>query len=198
MNYQHLSIEESSCIRKYYVDGLSYREIARLMGRNVSTVSREIRRNCTHMYDIPTLLSAHSSKEVSAAALLLPSWDVSFAGSDRLHQREVESDLVARTDRLHAVRVKDAWLANDLPLDLRKILGKRESQSPAAQGKEPRHQGNSREIQQREIHPQTGQVGIQSSGGRALGSGYGCERPGKKQSLLRHLGREKDKVLYCR
>ena len=54
MNYIHLSIEERSCIRKYYVDGLSYREIARLIGRNVSTVSREIRRNCTHMYDIPT------------------------------------------------------------------------------------------------------------------------------------------------
>ena len=54
MNYHHLSIEERSCIRKYYVDGLSYREIARLIGRNVSTVSREIRRNCTHMYDIPT------------------------------------------------------------------------------------------------------------------------------------------------
>ena len=30
------------------------REIARLLGRKVSTVSREIRRNCTHMYDIPT------------------------------------------------------------------------------------------------------------------------------------------------
>ena len=54
MNYTHLTIEERSCIRKYYVDGLSYREIARLIGRNVSTVSREIRRNCTHMYDIPT------------------------------------------------------------------------------------------------------------------------------------------------
>ena len=27
MNYHHLSIEERSCIRKYYVDGLSYREI---------------------------------------------------------------------------------------------------------------------------------------------------------------------------
>ena len=54
MNYHHLTIEERSCIRKYYVDGLSYREIARLLGRNVSTVSREIRRNCTHMYDIPT------------------------------------------------------------------------------------------------------------------------------------------------
>ena len=54
MNYHHLTIEERSCIRKYYVDGLSYREIALLIGRNVSTVSREIRRNCTHMYDIPT------------------------------------------------------------------------------------------------------------------------------------------------
>ncbi|EOQ35651.1 IS30 family transposase [Butyricicoccus pullicaecorum] len=54
MNYHHLTIEERSCIRKYYVDGLSYREIARLVGRDVSTISREIRRNCTHMYDIPT------------------------------------------------------------------------------------------------------------------------------------------------
>ena len=54
MNYHHLTIEERSCIRKHYVDGLSYREIARLLGRNVSTISREIRRNCTHMYDTPT------------------------------------------------------------------------------------------------------------------------------------------------
>ena len=41
--YHHLTIEERSCIRKYYVDGLSYREIARLIGRNVSTVSRDTR-----------------------------------------------------------------------------------------------------------------------------------------------------------
>lgn len=54
MNYKHLSIEERSCIRKYYVEGLSYRKIAQLIGRSPSTVSREIRRNCTHMYDIPT------------------------------------------------------------------------------------------------------------------------------------------------
>ena len=62
MNYHHLTIEERSCIRKYYVDGLSYREIARLIGRNVSTVSREIRRNCTHMYDIPTYYP-HTAKK---------------------------------------------------------------------------------------------------------------------------------------
>ena len=30
MNYTHLTIEERSCIRKYYVDGLSYRKIAEL------------------------------------------------------------------------------------------------------------------------------------------------------------------------
>ena len=52
MNYEHLSIEERSCIRKYYVDGLSYREIARLLGRNPSTISREFKRNRTHMYDM--------------------------------------------------------------------------------------------------------------------------------------------------
>ena len=54
MNNHHLSIEERSCIRKYYVEGLSYRKIAQLIGRHVSTVSREINRNKTHMYDIPT------------------------------------------------------------------------------------------------------------------------------------------------
>ena len=37
MNYHHLSIEERGCIRKYYVDGLSYREIARLIGRRPGT-----------------------------------------------------------------------------------------------------------------------------------------------------------------
>ena len=54
MNYKHLSIDARSCIRKYYVEGLSYWKIAQLIGRSPSTVSREIRRNCTHMYDIPT------------------------------------------------------------------------------------------------------------------------------------------------
>ena len=54
MNYKHLSIEARSCIRKYYVEGLSYRKIAQLIGRSPSTASREIHRNCTHMYDIST------------------------------------------------------------------------------------------------------------------------------------------------
>ena len=54
MNYHHLTIEERSCLREYYLKGYSYRKIAELMGRSVSTISRELKRNRTHMYDIPT------------------------------------------------------------------------------------------------------------------------------------------------
>lgn len=53
MSYKHFSIEERCCLREYYVKGKSYREIAKLLGRNVSSVSRELRRNCTFYRDIP-------------------------------------------------------------------------------------------------------------------------------------------------
>ena len=36
MNYTHLITEERSCIRKYYVDGLSYRKIAELIEHSPS------------------------------------------------------------------------------------------------------------------------------------------------------------------
>ena len=51
MNYTHLSIEERCCIRKYYNDGLSLREISRLIGRSASTVIRELKRNRTYELD---------------------------------------------------------------------------------------------------------------------------------------------------
>ena len=53
MNYKHFTIEERCCLREYYVKGKSYREIAKLLGRNVSSISRELRRNCTFYRDIP-------------------------------------------------------------------------------------------------------------------------------------------------
>lgn len=49
MSYTHLTIEERCCIRKYYNEGLSYRKIGELIGRNASTISREIRRNRSFM-----------------------------------------------------------------------------------------------------------------------------------------------------
>ena len=36
------------------------------------------------------------------------------------------------------------------------------------------------------------------SGSRSPGSGYGSERPGRKQSLLCRFGRAQDSVLHCR
>lgn len=49
MNYHHLTIEERCCLREYYNKGYSYRKIAELLGRNVGTISREIRRNRSFM-----------------------------------------------------------------------------------------------------------------------------------------------------
>ncbi len=46
MNYKHFTIEECCYLRKYYVKGNSYRKIAKLLGRKVSSVSKELRRNC--------------------------------------------------------------------------------------------------------------------------------------------------------
>ena len=86
MNYHHLTIEERSCIRKYYVDGLSYREIARLIRtEREHGVAGDTAKLYPHVRH-PHLLPAHSAKEVSAAALLLPPRDVPFTGSDRVHQ----------------------------------------------------------------------------------------------------------------
>ena len=44
-NYKHLSEEERDRLAMFRAKGISLREIARLIGRNVSTVSRELKRN---------------------------------------------------------------------------------------------------------------------------------------------------------
>ncbi len=64
MNYRHLAIEERCCLRAYYKKGYSYRKIAELMERNVSTISRELNRNFTHMYDIPTYYPHTAQKNI--------------------------------------------------------------------------------------------------------------------------------------
>ena len=45
MNYSHLTIVERCCIREYYYKGYSFRQIAALIDRSASTISREIKRN---------------------------------------------------------------------------------------------------------------------------------------------------------
>ena len=99
MNYTHLITEERSCIRKYYVDGLSYRKIAELIGRSPRTGSREIRRNCTHMYDIPTYYPSYGTEKVFTAAFLLPSRNVPVTANHRVYKRKAAGHMVTGTNR---------------------------------------------------------------------------------------------------
>ena len=45
MNYNHLTIEERACITKFKEMKLSIREIAKLLDRSPSTISKELKRN---------------------------------------------------------------------------------------------------------------------------------------------------------
>lgn len=45
MSYTHLTIEDRACIYFYYKKDLKVSEIAKLLGRDKSTISRELRRN---------------------------------------------------------------------------------------------------------------------------------------------------------
>ena len=47
MSYIHLTIEERCCISKFYNEGKSIREIAKLIYRNPSIISRELKINST-------------------------------------------------------------------------------------------------------------------------------------------------------
>ena len=179
MNYHHLSIEERSCIRKHYVDGLSYREIVRLIGRNVSTISREIRRNCMHMYDIPTCYPHTAQKKYLLRR--------SYCHRGMFHSQEA-------IDYINE-KLKATWSPEQIastPCELKmlswrtiyrwiyeKYLVNGNLKVLRPKG-ELWHQGNMRKIQQREIHPQTGQVGIQPPGSRSLGSRYRCKRSWKE------------------
>ena len=45
MNYIHLTIEVRACISKFKEMNMSLREMAKHLNRNVSTISRELKRN---------------------------------------------------------------------------------------------------------------------------------------------------------
>ena len=51
MSYIHLTIEERTSIAYLKKQGVSLRQIAKTIGRNVSTIKREIERNYTNKYD---------------------------------------------------------------------------------------------------------------------------------------------------
>ena len=62
MNYAHLTIEERCRIREFYNNEKSFLEIAKLIGRSPSTVSREINRNRTNIKDASHTYNAHTAQ----------------------------------------------------------------------------------------------------------------------------------------
>ena len=48
MNYKHITINERCCIANFLDLGWSLRKIAKHLNRNVSTISREVKRNSTN------------------------------------------------------------------------------------------------------------------------------------------------------
>ena len=120
INSKYFIIKERYCLREYYVKGKSYREIARFLGRNVSSVSRELRRNCTFFRDIP-ILSVYCAKEKQFKKQLPTPRDVLETRSIGLHRWETVADLVARADCEHVMRHETSVIQDDLPLDRWKI-----------------------------------------------------------------------------
>ena len=45
MSYTHFTLSERICLQEFLNQGKSFREIAKLMGRSPSTISREVKRN---------------------------------------------------------------------------------------------------------------------------------------------------------
>lgn len=45
MSYIHFTLSERFCLQEFLKEGKSFREIAKLMGRSPSTISREVKRN---------------------------------------------------------------------------------------------------------------------------------------------------------
>ena len=146
MNYKHLSIEARSCIRKNYAEGLSYRKIAQLIGHSPSTVSREIRRNCTHMYDIPTYYPHTAQKKY----LLRRSYchRGMFRSQAAIEYRNEKLKATWSPEQIACTPygLKMPSRTHGVPLDIRKISRERKPESAAAQGEKPWRERNARQV----------------------------------------------------
>ncbi len=119
MSYKHFSIEERCCLREYYVKGKSYRGIAKLLGRNVSSVLRELRRNCT-LQRYPEILSTYGTKEKQFKEFISAPRNVLERRSIG-HRRKDCTNVVAGANIKNALRNENAVVQDDISVDRRKI-----------------------------------------------------------------------------
>ena len=146
MNYKHLSIDARSCIRKYYVEGLSYRKIAQLIGRGPSTVSREIRRNRTHMYDIPTNYPHTAQKKYLLRRSYCHHGMFRSQATIEYINEKLKATWSPEQIACTPYGLKMPSRTHGVPLDIRKISRERKPESAAAQGEKPWRERNARQV----------------------------------------------------
>lgn len=123
MNYHHLTIEERCCIREFYKNGKTFREIAVLVGRNVSTISREINRNksimnCKPAYYPHTAQKKYLLRRSFCHRGMFWNEQVIYYINDKL-----KKNLVSRADSKYVLRIETTVFQNHIPMDIRKISG---------------------------------------------------------------------------
>ena len=140
MNYKHLSKEERRCIRMYTKILCGRVKLPKNSKADRAQRQHHLTGDAPKLHTYvrhPDVLPPHCSEKISAAPLVL---------SPRVHKRKTKSHVVTRANLLHTVRLEDAELAHDIPLDIRKVSSERKSESVAAQGKKPWRKGNTRQV----------------------------------------------------
>ena len=195
MNYKHFTIEERCCLREYYVKGKSYREIARLLGRNVSSISRELRRNCTFFRDIPRYYPYTAQKKSNLRN--------SYRHRGMYWKQEVleyideklsltwSPEQIAKTPcgmKMPSFKTIYRWIDERYLRSTLKNLRRK--------GKTRKRLGNGgRFTTGKSIRKRDKSVYSRKEFGQ-LGSRYGSIGTREKQSMLCHACGEKDKILY--
>ena len=195
MNYTHLSIEERCCIRKYYNDGLSMREISRLIERSASTVMRELKRNRTYELDRYFYYPHTAEKKYRLRRRYCHRGmytDDEIVGYVSARLKETWSpEQIACTPcglKVPTARTIYRWLYDGYVAGGNLKVLRRKGRS--------RGEGDQGQVHCGEINQEEAQGHLFPQGGRALGAGYGGRRTRQVEGLLRHVRGAQDPVLH--
>lgn len=198
MSYIHLTIEERASIAHLRNQGVSLRQIAKAIGRNASTVKRELDRNFTPSAN-PKLNGAsyfpHSShrrykKRISQAhnVIHFPK-EIVQTIERRLRETWSPEQISAfyKGDGFPCYKTIYKWINDGTIIDGNKSLLRRKGKGGWYEKKGEGHQG--------QINPQKGQIGLQAEGIRPLGARHGRVGDGEIESVFHNPGRKEIEVL---
>ncbi len=185
MSYTHLTTTERVKIETYLELGMSIRSIARRIGRQPSTVSREIRRN-------PGYESGRAQKRYEKAK--------THCGAktklDDTMRRTIVEKLRATwsPNRSSAASTQEKLPSHHLPMDLCGTDRRARDRAPP-EGETPKAGRNARSHQRRSPHLETAARGQGSPDVRALGARHRRLRTREVEGVRRDVRRAEEPVL---